>query len=157
MTCIQKSQNLHLRLPNQQLVSYPEHVDLNEILNSKKAKRTMLTNFFNTCAIDEEAICLLYREFSKRYVLNQILKRWFRRKKGKVVGKIYGANPIDSERYYLRLLLNHVRSPKSFGDLLAINGTQHLTFKELTLQKGLLDTDNSILVCINEAAPLKMP
>ena len=51
--------NLHLRLPNQQLVSYPEDVDLNEILNSKKAKRTMLTKFFNTCAIDEEATGLL--------------------------------------------------------------------------------------------------
>ena len=64
--------NLHLHLPNQQLVSYPEDIDLNEILNSKKAKRTMLTNFFNTCSIDEEVTGLLYRKFPENYMLNQI-------------------------------------------------------------------------------------
>ena len=74
-----------------------------------------------------------------------------------MVGRIYGANPIEGERYYLRLLLNHVRSPKSFEDLLGVNETQYSTFKESALQRELLDTDNSISEFMNEATAFKMP
>ena len=147
--------NLHLHLPNQQSVPYLEDADLSEIINSEKAKRTMLTEFLNVCTIDEKANGLLYREFPEHYVWNRISRRWFRRKKGKVVGRIYGANPMEGERYYLRLLLNNVKSPKSFQDLLTVNGRQYSTFKESALQRGLLDTDNSISECMNEAAAFR--
>ena len=77
--------------------------------------------------------------------------------KAKVVGEIYGANSIECERYYLWFLLNHVRSPKSLEDLLAINEAQHSTFKGSPFQRGLLDTDNSISEYMNEVATFTMP
>ncbi|XP_075096268.1 uncharacterized protein LOC107806316 [Nicotiana tabacum] len=50
------------------------------------------------------------------------------------------ANPREGERYYLRLLLNHVRGPLSFKDLLTVNGRECETFKEAAKERGLLES-----------------
>jgi len=67
------------------------------------------------------------------------------------------ANPKEGERYYLRLLLNHVRGPFSFEDLLKVNGRDCQTFKESARERGLLESDNSISKCLREAVLFKMP
>ncbi|XP_070022215.1 uncharacterized protein [Nicotiana sylvestris] len=67
------------------------------------------------------------------------------------------ANPREGERYYLRLLLNHVRGPLSFKDLLIVNGRECETFKETAKERGLLESDNSISECLREAVLFKMP
>nr|XP_009626438.1 uncharacterized protein LOC104117138 [Nicotiana tomentosiformis] len=67
------------------------------------------------------------------------------------------ANPREGERYYLRLLLNHVRGPLSFKDLLTVNERQCETFKEAAKERGLLESDNSISECLREAVLFKMP
>ncbi|XP_070009184.1 uncharacterized protein [Nicotiana sylvestris] len=67
------------------------------------------------------------------------------------------ANPREGERYYLRLLLNHVRGPLSFNDLLTVNGRECETFKEAAKKRGLLESDNSISECLREAVLFKKP
>ena len=47
-----------------------------------------------------------------------------------VIGHINNANPKEGERFYLRLLLNHVRGPTSFEDLLIVDEIYYLSFKE---------------------------
>ncbi|KAG5570306.1 hypothetical protein H5410_060072 [Solanum commersonii] len=59
-------------------------------------------------------------------------------------------NPREGERYYERLLLNHVRGPLSFNDLLTINGKQCQTFKEAEEERGLLEFDNNISECLRQ-------
>ncbi|XP_016462003.2 uncharacterized protein LOC107785255 [Nicotiana tabacum] len=66
-------------------------------------------------------------------------------------------NPREGERYYLRLLLNHVRGPLSFNDLLTVNGRECETFKEAAKKRGLLESDNSISECLREAVLFKKP
>lgn len=66
-------------------------------------------------------------------------------------------SPIEGERYYEKLLLNHVRGPTSFSYLMIVNGYKCLTFKEAVQKRGLLETDQSICDCLNEAITLQMP
>ena len=78
-------------------------------------------------------------------------------KKKDVIGRTNGVNPTEGERYFLRLLLNHVRGPTSFEDLLTVQGTRYSTFKESAQKRGLLESDNSILECREEAIMFQMP
>lgn len=55
---------------------------------------------------------------------------WSERKTRAVIGRINSANPVEGERYYLRVLLNHVRRPTSYLDLLIVNGVKCSSFKE---------------------------
>ena len=47
-----------------------------------------------------------------------------------MIGRINSVNPKKGERFYLRLLLNHVKGPTSFQDLLTVDGIYYLYFKE---------------------------
>ncbi|KAK4385903.1 hypothetical protein Sango_2714300 [Sesamum angolense] len=75
----------------------------------------------------------------------------------KVIGRLYAVGPSEGERFYLRLLLNHVTSLKSFDDLLTVDGVHYLTFKQAAEKHGLLEDDNSIRECLVEARSFRMP
>ncbi|XP_022877082.1 uncharacterized protein LOC111395331 [Olea europaea var. sylvestris] len=45
------------------------------------------------------------------------MRIWSPRKSKNVIGRIVSPNPCEGERYFLRVLLNHIRGPKSFKDL----------------------------------------
>ncbi|KAG7980350.1 hypothetical protein I3843_05G178700 [Carya illinoinensis] len=79
------------------------------------------------------------------------------REKGNVIGQIVSANLIEGERYYLRILLNHIRGPKSFEDLKTVNGIVVPTFREAANLHGLLNKDNSLEECLEEACLYQMP
>ena len=51
------------------------------------------------------------------------------------------ASITEGERYYMRLLLNHVTGPTSFDDLKTVNGVQSSMFQEAALLHGLLEGD----------------
>ena len=74
-----------------------------------------------------------------------------------VIGHINSTNPKEGERFYLRLLLNHVRGPTSFEDLLTVDGIHYLSFKEASEKRGLLEWDESITEYLIEATTYQMP
>ncbi|KAK9274843.1 hypothetical protein L1049_022097 [Liquidambar formosana] len=117
----------------------------------------MLTEFFKICSRNKDARAYLYKEFPEYYVWNRNGKFWSKKKKGKVIGRVNGANPTEGERYYLRLLLNHVKGPTSFDDLLSVDGNKYFTFKESALKKRLLESDENISECLSETANFQMP
>ncbi|KAH7843232.1 hypothetical protein Vadar_014156 [Vaccinium darrowii] len=117
----------------------------------------MLTEFFSTYYNNIEARKYLYREFPEHYVWEKKSKCWTKRKTREVIGRINGANPTEGERYYLRLLLNHVRGPTSFANLLSYNGVQCSSFKDVAQKRGLLKSDDYISECLHEAANFHMP
>ncbi|XP_055961074.1 uncharacterized protein LOC126671880 [Mercurialis annua] len=82
---------------------------------------------------------------------------WERRKKGNVIGRVNAANSIEGERYYMRLLLSHVKGPKSFEDLLTVDGTKCNSFKESAIKRNLLESDQSASECMSEAVAFQMP
>src|SRR6266542_1566298 len=64
----------------------------------------------------------------------------------------------DTERFYLRLLLNHVQGATCFEDVKIVNGIYYDTYEEAARQCGLLDEQNNeIDNCLKEAVNYKMP
>ncbi|CAL5441876.1 unnamed protein product [Camellia sinensis] len=99
----------------------------------------------------------LYKEFPEHFVWWQQDRMWTERKKGNVIGRIVIAHPAQGERYYLRLLLNNIRGPTSFESLRTINGRKAKTFREAALLYGLLQSDNNLEQCLEEAISYQMP
>ena len=130
--------NLQLHLLNKQ-VYYWENQNLQNVLYWDHVSRTMLTGYFEACANDSNARNYLSREFYEHYVWNKQSQKWTKRQNIIVIGCINSANPKDGERFYLRLLLNHIRGPTSFEDLLTVDGIHYLSFKEASEKRGLLE------------------
>jgi hypothetical protein len=73
------------------------------------------------------------------------------------MGRIVFAHPTEGERYYLRVLLNHVTGATSFEDLRTINGIILPTFCEAAEKRGLIEADNTIDDCLTKAECFQMP
>ena len=64
-------------------------------------------------------------------------------------------HPSEGEKYYLRILLTHVRGATSFNDLKTVNGHICGTFKEACIYLGLLQDDIEWNACLYEASQIK--
>ncbi|XP_027122091.1 uncharacterized protein [Coffea arabica] len=119
----------------------------------------MLTEFFsmNQTNKDAENLNPLYKEFPQHFVWDEGDRIWYTRKRWQVIGRLITAHPIEGERYYLRILLMHVRAPTSFDDLKIVNGYLASSFKEAAELRGLLHIDNGAEECLSEAILYKMP
>lgn len=118
----------------------------------------MLIEFLVMNKINDKAKKLLYKEFPEHFIWNQQDKICtIRKKKCNVIDRIVTVNPIDSERYYLRLLLNHIRGATSFQHLKNVNSIETSSFREATQLHGLLERDDNIKLCLKEASFYQIP
>ncbi|XP_074288129.1 uncharacterized protein LOC141613293 [Silene latifolia] len=125
---------LQIHLPNMQSIQIRPHEDLENVISNEKRTRTPLTEW------DTKD------------------RTWFKRKtKLLVIGRLVFVAPAEGERYYLRLLLQHVRGPKSYVDLKTVYGVVCATFQEAALQLRLLEADNTVEMCLDEAIVVQMP
>ncbi|PWZ38653.1 ATP-dependent DNA helicase PIF1, partial [Zea mays] len=149
---------LQLHLPNMHMVTFHERQMVERVINRKGADRSMLTAYFEENRMHKEARNILYRDFPEWYTWQQG-KVWQRRKRntGGKVGRIVSALPAEGERFYLRLLLNHVTGATSFADLRTVDGDILPSFREAAQRRGLLEADDTIDECLNEAALYQMP
>ena len=75
-----------------------------------------------------------------------------------MIGRVYSAHPGEGERFYLRMLLNHVTGCTSFQDIRTLpDGTVCHTYKEAACHRGLLEDDNEYDLCLAMAASWHMP
>ncbi|XP_042972765.1 uncharacterized protein LOC122304568 [Carya illinoinensis] len=74
-----------------------------------------------------------------------------------VIGRIVTANPFEGERYYLRMLLNHIRGATSFEKLRTVNGVVLPMYREAATSHGLLNKDSSLEDCLEEACLYQIP
>ncbi|KAE9612436.1 hypothetical protein Lalb_Chr06g0173051 [Lupinus albus] len=126
---------LQIHLPNRQQVRFYDHQMINDILNDDHNSKTMLTQFFALKNLDVEARHYLYTE-----IWGRGNKEWQRRRnRRRVLGRMYTVSPSEGDKFYLRVLLNHVRGPTSWEDLLTVNGTCFPTFKQSAQERGLLE------------------
>ncbi|XP_074315213.1 uncharacterized protein LOC141651397 [Silene latifolia] len=128
-------QPLPLHIPNCQMARFSENEELAMVIADEDRAKTMLTEFFNTNSRLEEE----------------------QRDRGVVVGRVAHASPGEGERYYLRLLLAHIRGPKLFEDLKTVNGVCCVSFQEAALKRGVLEEDNAADMCMDEAIQVEMP
>jgi len=124
-----------------------------EALDKADLNNSTLTAFFELNKNDFMAHKYLYHEIPKHYTLNK--KKWQLRKNEAedVIGRIYLVNPNEGERFYLRLLLLHVKGATSFENL----RSPHDTFFDACIGHGLLRTDSEWDNCLNEASTMQTP
>ena len=67
------------------------------------------------------------------------------------------ADPKQGEKFYLRMMLSHVKGASSFEDLRTVNGTVYDTYKEAARAMGLLESDDEWDRCLTEAANFQKP
>jgi ATP-dependent DNA helicase PIF1 len=149
---------LQLHLPNMHMVTFHERQMVERVVNRPGADRSMITAYFEANKLHEEARGILYREFPEWYTWQQG-KVWQRRKQNTCgqVGRIIFALPSKGEHFYRQLLLNHVTRATSYADLRTIDGDTLPSFREAAQRRGLLEADNTIDECLNEAALYQMP
>lgn len=70
---------------------------------------------------------------------------------------MYTVSIRDEERFYLRVLLLHVRGATCFQDLRSVDGVLHPTFKEAAIQRHLLESDVEWEHCLDEAVVFQLP
>jgi len=119
-------------------------------------RNTTLTDWFALNARDSNAKKYLYYQIPNHYVFN---KQWTPRKQGgdQVIGRMYSVSPIEGERYFLRLLLLHVRGAVSYENLQCVDGVQYSSFRETAEALGLLASDDEWHKCMQEASLIRMP
>ncbi|PWZ44727.1 ATP-dependent DNA helicase PIF1 [Zea mays] len=151
---------LQLHLPNMHMVAFHERQMVERVVNRPGVDRSMLTSYFEANRLHEEARGILYRDFPEWYTWQSGKgKVWQRRKRdtGGQVGRIVSAHPAEGERYYLRVLLNHVTGAASYVDLRTVDGVTLPTFREAAERRGLLESDNTLDECLTERALFQMP
>lgn len=109
-------------------------------------------------AATDNGLGYLYGEFPEHYKWDASAKTWSNRQnKNSMVGRLAFVAPSEGERFYLRLLLLNVRSPKSFTDLRTVQGYVCATFKEACLKAGILEEDDAASICLAEATEIQLP
>ncbi|XP_071739529.1 uncharacterized protein [Rutidosis leptorrhynchoides] len=144
---------LPFHLQGEQSVSFDEEEVLDNVLNKPSVNYSMFLEWMNCNKKSEEARKLTYVEFPSKFCWQQDAKIWTRRKIGSgSVGRIHHVSPSSGELFYLRILLNKVRGPKSYEDIRTVNGKVYDTFKQACYEMGLLDDDQEYIDGIKEAS-----
>jgi hypothetical protein len=121
---------LPIHLPGQHNVLFSETADLSEI--AARSQATALTKWFEYNQANLDGHHLTYVQFPEEFTYaeqspkNQTAARWQARKRAtlETVGRVYPVSPRQGEKYYLRVLLHHVKGATSWEDLRTVDGTQ---------------------------------
>uniref|UniRef100_A0A453JUW8 ATP-dependent DNA helicase n=1 Tax=Aegilops tauschii subsp. strangulata TaxID=200361 RepID=A0A453JUW8_AEGTS len=124
------------------MVSFQAAQNIERVVNHEGVEKSMLTEYFEANRLHEDARSILYRDFPEWYT-------WQKR--------IVSAHPAEGERYYLRVLLNHVTGATSYEDLRTVNGEILPTFREAAERRGLIEGDNTLDESLTESTLYEMP
>nr|GEW57165.1 hypothetical protein [Tanacetum cinerariifolium] len=125
------------------LIRFREDDILTDIVNRERDRRSMLTAFLrrissmlvpdNTCTRTFIGISHGIRRHDTR-----ILEK----------GRMVYANPIEGERFSLRLFLSHVYGPTDCKDIYTVNNVLYQTFQRVALERGLIENDDALSTCL---------
>ncbi|CAH1451756.1 unnamed protein product [Lactuca virosa] len=143
---------LPFHLPGKQNVVYGADDDIEDVLNKQSVSSSMFLSWMSCNEHNEDARKLSYVEFPTKFVWKQEDRCWEPRKKGFSIGRIHTVSPNLGEAYFLRILLNKVKGPKSFPDIRTVNGQVCPTFRDACYALGLLEDDREYIDAIEEAS-----
>ena len=130
----------------------------------ENSKSTTLMAYFELNQEDEDAHSIKYQDIPEYYTWDDRQHTWNKRKRQPVdgevprtIGRISNVLPIQGERFYLRLLLNHITGARSFSDMKILNGRTYETYKEVCLEMGLLEDDSEWVTSMTEVSQYGSP
>jgi hypothetical protein len=142
---------LPVHLPNEQQMTWRKGASIDELQEAMQLSVSKLTSFFSYNAENPTEEANLYEQFPWNHVYDERERRLKLRQQQFVIGRMYHANPISGERFYLWFLLTVVRSPKSYEEWRTVNGVLHESFHAACYAFGLLEDDWEWVDCFNEA------
>ncbi|KAF0309099.1 hypothetical protein FJT64_019741 [Amphibalanus amphitrite] len=171
-------QQLQLHMDNdERRVVFRDDANLDAVLDGEQINHSMLTSFFELCQVDEFAATLLYTEVPRYYTWQVRRGRgadarpahWRRRLRGQphpdvpgvfvsdTLSRMYTTTPRAGEVFFLRLLLNNVRGPRSYEHLRTVNGRVCATMREACSELGLLEDGLHWARALDEASVTRFP
>ena len=131
-------------------VTFREGADIDEVV--QQSHKTKLTEWFKLNERDPEARQYLYTEIPQHYRWDQ-KKKWIKRVKSgaAVIARIYSVGPRQREKFYLRMLLLHVRGARSFSEMKVYDDVRYDTYEEVCRERGLLTDDTEWRRTLEEA------
>ncbi|KAL6515257.1 hypothetical protein OROHE_018889 [Orobanche hederae] len=102
-------ERLSFHLPVQQVVVYHESDEVGQVVERCTVKCSKFVAWFKANEKYPEARELTYAQLPSYFTWRQKTREWVPRHQRKCVGRLYFVRPGTGERFYLRLLLNHVR------------------------------------------------
>ena len=165
---------LTVHLPNKQFVTFDTRHTVEQLKNNiKRSKKTTLTQWFANNRKEKENPLsdiergfdqdgnvlpagpdLLYSEYPRYYAWSN--NQWKRRTKLSVwqIGRMHTAHPSQGQRWFLRILLNHVKGATSFVHLLEYQDIVYNCFKKRCAAQDLLEDDKEWDKALKEASEM---
>ncbi|XP_023755612.1 uncharacterized protein LOC111904067 [Lactuca sativa] len=125
--------------------------DIEDVLDRPSIASSMFTSLMKCNEINKEARKLTYVEFPTKFIWKRKGLFWKPREVGYAIDRIHSVSPKLGEAYFLRILLNKVKGPKSFDEIHTVNG-ELCSFKDACYNLGLLDDDKEFIDAIKEAS-----
>uniref|UniRef100_A0A2N9HBP6 ATP-dependent DNA helicase n=1 Tax=Fagus sylvatica TaxID=28930 RepID=A0A2N9HBP6_FAGSY len=145
-------ERLNFHLENEQPIMFDDSDYLDNVLDKPDIGKTKFTEWMKANDLYEEAKELTYSDFPSKWVWHKKDKEWRLRKSGRSIGRIYYAHPGSGERFYMRMLLNVIKGPRSFQEIRTVNNVLHPTFRSACYALGLLDDDKEWHEALNHAS-----
>ncbi|KAL4600853.1 hypothetical protein ACB092_11G229700 [Castanea dentata] len=145
-------QRLSFHNEDEQPVVFEDTDYLNNVVNKLDIGKSKFTVWMKANALYEEARELTYSEFPTKWVWHKKDKEWKLRKYGRCIGRIYYAHLASGEWFYLWMLLNVIKGPRSFEEMRTINNVVYPTFRSTCYALGLLDDDKEWHEALNHAS-----
>ncbi len=121
--------SLFVHLFEQQSMYFEIDLFAAKLQNRLNASTFELLRYFDYNRTHENNKSHVYQNFSTHHVWKQREKRWTsRRNKEFAIDRIYFVFSLQSERFYLRLLLTIVTNSTSYEHLRTIDDVMHSTF-----------------------------
>ena len=151
---------LPVHLPDEQQIFFLEGQE-ELALDRGESQHTKLTAWFTLNSHCAHVRDFLYSDIPYHFVFNDKDKKWVDRKRSvKLVSRMYTAHIREGERYFLRVLLLHIRGATSFEYLRTYEGTVYETFREACLARGLLQDDeiwrNTLYEAVHQVSPYQI-
>ena len=162
-------QRLDVHLENEQRVTFRTDENVANVLQQNRT--TKLTAWFDLNQIDEDAHRYFYHEIPQHYIFTtqrQVNnadpeqagnKKWVKRKRrgDKTISRMYRVDSSQRERFFLRVLLLHVKGCKSFEDIRTFEGIVHATYFEACKARGLMVDDTEWERALDELCAAAFP
>ncbi|KAH9605570.1 hypothetical protein KSS87_016782 [Heliosperma pusillum] len=157
-------ERLHYHLPGEQPVVFDDDTFIDDVLHKSSVGVSQILNWMSCNSREvrpnnredrdmQIAKQLLYSQFPTKFVWKKKQRQWTLRKKGFKIGRLLHVPPICGELYFMRIMLNHIKGPKSFEHIRNVNHDIVCpTYRDACYALGLIGDDKEYIDAIEEAS-----